>query len=257
MGNVGLVLLARQRGRGAMDEGPAGQPGRLLCSRRAGGASGCAGVLGRSSGRGGPFPKKASELKQRGCPGSSGSPGVTARCSQAVSPELPDPTRSTCQALPIHGQWVKLPRPGLTPQSPQASPKAAPGRHDAVPVPKRSSTPNNCPKAQQHPLVPHREHSHPVSPHCPQQGTEPPAQDPIPCQDPISVLSCRTGSLSSSQYSRWFGSPIPLRTPHSSAGSPSQQRCWNGTSPPRMGHPAPVPAPAQFGTFQPSPGAGM
>lgn len=151
---------------------------------------------------GGTLPQKASELKQRGCPGGSGSPGSHGEVqpSGVSSGPLssPSPHGSTCQSLPIRGQSGNLPCPRLLPAEPPSTPQlstsqsssCSPGapRHNtvtrpvapAVPLPKRSSIPNNLPKAQQHPLIPHRERSQQppahvtptVSPRCPQQGTE-------------------------------------------------------------------------------------
>lgn len=124
---------------------PAGHP--VFCAPRGslGVRRGCWGGLRG----GGTLPQKASELKQRGCPGRSGSPGSHGEVqpSGVSSGPLssPIPHGSTCQSLPVQGQGMNAPRPRLLlgdPAEPPSTPELStfqsssrsPGapRHDAV-----------------------------------------------------------------------------------------------------------------------------
>lgn len=149
----GSVAGARQRGRGRWTSGRRVRPGwrprcrpdtPVFCApgvwavgRESLGVSrGCWGGLRG----GGTLPQKASELKQRGCPGGSGSPGSHGEVqpSGVSSGPLssPSPHGSTCQSLPIRGQW----EPAVPSAAPRRAPKHPPAEHIPKQLPLSRST---------------------------------------------------------------------------------------------------------------------
>lgn len=222
----------------------AGRTPRLLCSGRAGPrAGGASGVLGRSSGRGDPSPKskrakaeRQSRISRRGA----------VKRRRLRPPELPDPTR-------FHLPGSSRPRQGMDPPGPRLlpGPRRAP-RHppkqlllSGSPPPAPSSIPNNPPKAQQHPLIPHRERSQrprpshsqcPLTvPNRPDSAGSHPRAGPRPGTELPHGIRARAGPPSRCRC--WCGVPISVQDTPFQYWAPSQQRRWNGTSHPRTGHP--------------------